>query len=86
MVEEEDFDVILKCVVVGNGEVGKTSLITRYAYGTFSETYKKTLGVDFVEKRIYMKSQGTEVIYHIWDTAGQEYYDNITKKYYKGNG
>jgi hypothetical protein len=34
-------------------------MITRYAHGTFTSQYKKTLGVDFLEKREYMPGVGT---------------------------
>ena len=49
---EEDIDPSIKVVVVGNGGVGKSSLIERFGKGSFSKTYKKTIGVDFMEKRI----------------------------------
>nr|CAD7428553.1 unnamed protein product [Timema monikensis] len=42
-----------KCVViVGNGAVGKSSMIQRYCKGTFTKDYKKTIGVDFLERQI----------------------------------
>lgn len=37
-------------VIVGDGVVGKSSLIQRYCKGTFTSEYKKTLGVDFLER------------------------------------
>ena len=40
---EEDVDTTMKVIVVGNGQVGKTSMITRYAKGVFTDQYKKTL-------------------------------------------
>jgi len=51
---EEDIDTSLKVIVVGNGEVGKTSLITRFARGVFTGDYKKTLAVDFLEKKCFL--------------------------------
>ncbi|CAE7558220.1 RAB23 [Symbiodinium natans] len=73
-------------IVVGNGQVGKTSMITRFAKGIFTNEYKKTIGVDFLEKRTFLKDVGEEVTYLLWDTAGQEEYDAITRAYYKGAG
>ena len=58
MVEEEDFEYSMKIIVVGNGRVGKSSLITRFVKGTFTEDYKKTLGVAFLEKQCFIKSIG----------------------------
>ena len=64
--------------------MGKTSLTIQFCNNTFSSTYKQTLGVDFFTKKVYIKEANREVSYLIWDTAGQEYYDSITKRYYKG--
>lgn len=83
---EQDVDTTLKVIVVGNGQVGKTSMITRFAKGIFTNEYKKTIGVDFLEKKMYLTSLGEEVTYLLWDTAGQEEYDAITRTYYKGAG
>lgn len=83
---EQDVDVTLKVIVVGNGQVGKTSMITRFAKGVFTNEYKKTLAVDFLEKRLFLESASEEVTYLLWDTAGQEEYDAITRGYYKGAG
>ncbi|KAL1462690.1 hypothetical protein WDU94_014506 [Cyamophila willieti] len=41
-----------KVVIVGNGAVGKSSMIQRYCRGTFTRDYKKTIGVDFLERII----------------------------------
>lgn len=83
---EQDVDTTLKVIVVGNGQVGKTSMITRFAKGIFTNEYKKTIGVDFLEKKLYLNSIGEEVTFLLWDTAGQEEYDAITRTYYKGAG
>jgi len=83
---EQDVDTTLKVIVVGNGQVGKTSMITRFAKGIFTNEYKKTIGVDFLEKKLYLNSIGEEVTFLLWDTAGQEEYDAITRTYYKSAG
>jgi len=83
---EQDVDTTLKVIVVGNGQVGKTSMITRFAKGIFTNEYKKTIGVDFLEKKLYLNAIGEEVTFLLWDTAGQEEYDAITRTYYKGAG
>ncbi|KAF4679954.1 Ras- protein Rab-23, partial [Perkinsus olseni] len=83
---EEDVDLSMKVIVVGNGQVGKTSMITRFARGVFTQEYKKTLAVDFLEKRLWIEPAGEELTFFLWDTAGQEEYDAITRGYYKGAG
>lgn len=42
----------MQVVIVGNGAVGKSSMIQRYCKGTFTKDYKKTIGVDFLERQI----------------------------------
>ncbi|CAH0695731.1 unnamed protein product [Spodoptera exigua] len=79
---EEDLEVALKVVIVGDGGVGKSSMIQRYCRGTFTRDYKKTIGVDFLERQIEI--DGEEVRLMLWDTAGQEEFDAITKAYYRG--
>ncbi|XP_076440340.1 ras-related protein Rab-23-like [Babylonia areolata] len=79
---EEEVEVAVKVVVVGNGAVGKSSMIQRYCKGIFTRDYKKTIGVDFLERQIEVK--GEDVRLMLWDTAGQEEFDAITKAYYRG--
>lgn len=47
---EEDLEIAIKVVIVGNGGVGKSSMIQRYCKGIFTKDYKKTIGVDFLER------------------------------------
>ena len=85
--ECDDLETVVKVIVVGNGGVGKSSLTARYCKGTFTNTYKKTIGVDFLEKTLDSGlSTGESVKLMIWDTAGQEEFDAITASYYRGAG
>ena len=43
---------VTQVVIVGNGAVGKSSMIQRYCRGIFTHNYKKTIGVDFLEKHL----------------------------------
>lgn len=66
---EEDFDRELKVLVVGNGGVGKTSMIRRFAKGIYTDEYKKTIGVDFLEKALFVDDLAEEVRFMLWDTG-----------------
>lgn len=79
---EEDLEIAVKVVIVGNGAVGKSSMIQRFCKGLFTRDYKKTIGVDFLERIIDVNCE--EVRLMLWDTAGQEEFDAITKAYYRG--
>ena len=72
----------IKCVVVGDGAVGKTCLLLRYANDTFSPTFITTIGIDFKIKTIDIN--GKKVKLQIWDTAGQERFRTLTSSYYRG--
>ncbi|PRP83550.1 small rab-related GTPase [Planoprotostelium fungivorum] len=69
--QEEDFETAVKVLVVGNGGVGKSSLIRKFCKGQFTDQYKKTIGVDFLEKQQFVKSIGENVTMMVWDTAGE---------------
>ena len=62
--------VLLKIIVLGAANVGKSSVLRRYTAEKFSETRRPTIGADFSTKKI--RVEDTEVVIQIWDTAGQE--------------
>ena len=66
---------------MGDGAVGKTSLIKRYADQEFDEEHITTLGLDFVTKKY--KCDGQDTTIKIWDTAGQERFKTLTYSFYK---
>ena len=58
-----------KVLVIGDSNVGKTSIIKMYAHGTFTKQYRATVGVDFALKILNV---GEETIrLQLWDIAGQ---------------
>jgi small GTP-binding protein len=79
---KKDNDYLAKILVIGDGGVGKTSLITRFTDLRFNQSYTATIGVDFKSKVI--EHDGKTIKLQIWDTAGQERFRNITQAYYRG--
>jgi small GTP-binding protein len=74
-----------KIITLGDGQVGKSSLILRYVDNSFSTNYLSTIGVDSKYKKI--KLYGEEIKVKIFDTAGQERFRSITSDYIrKANG
>ena len=84
--ESTSFELEIKVVIVGNGKIGKTSMMNRFVDGSYSSAYTKTIGTDFLEKRIYVPSVKQNVAFYLWDTAGQEEYNGLTRSYYAGAG
>ncbi|KAJ8601377.1 hypothetical protein CTAYLR_005035 [Chrysophaeum taylorii] len=76
---------LLKCVVLGSSNVGKTSLLTKFVHGKFSEERRATTGADFASKVLKL-GDGNEVRLVIWDTAGQErfHHGTLGAAFYRG--
>ncbi|KNC97466.1 hypothetical protein SpCBS45565_g02914 [Spizellomyces sp. 'palustris'] len=68
-----------KLVFLGEQSVGKTSLITRFMYDTFDNTYQATIGIDFLSKTMYMEDRTVRL--QLWDTAGQERFRSLIPSY-----
>lgn len=72
-----------KVVVIGDGGVGKTSLIRRHAKDKFEINVLPTLGVDITCK-YYRLPGALLVMLSTWDIAGQEFFKEVRHEYYKG--
>ena len=71
------YDLAAKTIVLGDGAVGKTSLIRRYVENKFEDTYNVTLGAEFLSKTVQIKKPEKVVKLAIWDLAGQAKYAEI---------
>ena len=80
--ESHSKSIQFKFLVLGEGKIGKTSLIERYINKTFKSNYIATIGMDIRRKRLEINNK--EVDISITDTAGQERFRSITKMFYKG--
>ena len=79
---EENYDFIFKVLLLGNSDVGKSSLILRYVDQVWSDTFVPTIGVDFKVKTLEL--QNKQIKMQIWDTAGQERFRNVISSYFRG--
>ena len=71
-----------KVVVAGAKNVGKTSLIRRYATGKFEKSTLSTIGVDFETKKVIVDD--TEILLNIWDFAGEKKFRLLFPSYVSG--
>ncbi|MBK7897861.1 MAG: GTP-binding protein [Anaerolineaceae bacterium] len=74
---------LLKIVVAGDGNVGKTSLIRQYCEGRFEQSRVATIGVDFQTKTVEI--QGRIIKLSIWDMAGQIHFQSVRTGLYRGS-
>ena len=72
---------VFKILTIGDGGVGKTSILRRYVENKFLKHHLSTIGIDFLSKTLKIKDK--EIKLKIWDTAGQERYRQITSHIYK---
>lgn len=70
-----------KIVLLGEGCVGKTSLVLRYVEDKFNDRHITTLQASFLTKRVNLN--GKRVNLAIWDTAGQERFHALGPIYYR---
>ena len=80
---EEKKVLVLKILVAGEGNSGKTSLIRRYCIGDFDKYRAHTIGLDFYSKELQLKA-GT-IKLSIWDLGGQPQFKTIRTEFYRGS-
>lgn len=69
-----------KILLLGDGAVGKTSLVHRFVEGVFSERYKATIGVDIFSKNVSTANGDVEL--QLWDLSGQAHFSAVRSKFY----
>ena len=75
--KEEHSDIKVKIMLIGDSNVGKTSIIKRYCKNIFSKSHISTVGIDLETKIIKIGKQIINL--QLWDTAGQERYSSHTE-------
>jgi len=82
MESERRYDYLVKLLMLGDSDVGKSSIIHRFKDDSYDPYIAASIGVDFVIKTINI--DGKKVKLQIWDTAGQERYRCMSRAYYRG--
>ena len=75
---------IYKICIVGNGGVGKTSMVLRYCENAFKENYIMTIGSNFSTKTVDLPNYPQfQVKLRIWDLAGQKHFSFVRPPFYR---
>ena len=76
---------IYKICVLGDGGVGKTSMVLRYCENSFKENYIMTIGSNFSTKSVELPEHPEfNVKLQIWDLAGQKHFSFVRPPFYRG--
>ncbi|TFF93027.1 MAG: GTP-binding protein [Promethearchaeota archaeon] len=77
-------DRLYKICIVGDGAVGKTTILHQYVDDKFVEDTKVTIGTNLFIKRITIPEINTRVTLQIWDLGGQERFFAVRPNFYAG--
>lgn len=70
-----------KVVLLGEGRVGKTSILLRYTKGEYNDRQISTLQASYLDKRVNVGTSTAQL--SVWDTAGQERFHALGPIYYR---
>ena len=73
-----------KIVLLGEGRVGKTSILLRYIRGEYDDRQVSTLQASYLDKKVVVGDTTANLA--VWDTAGQERYHALGPIYYRDAG
>ena len=79
MIKPQEFS--FKISIIGDGGVGKTSLIKKFTKGTFERDYIQTIGAQFSRYDIEIDGDLVNLIF--WDIAGQDDFNFLHPLFYR---
>ncbi|XP_078064625.1 uncharacterized protein LOC144490801 [Mustelus asterias] len=74
--------VHLKVILLGNSGVGKSALMNLYVNKHYTNSYKATIGADFLIRDVTL--DGKNITVQVWDTAGTERFQSLGSVLYRG--
>ena len=79
---QSSYDYLFRYIIVGDMAVGKSCILLQFTDNKFRHQHELTIGVEFGAKTVEIADKLVKI--QIWDTAGQEAFQAITRTYYKG--
>ncbi|CRL05880.1 CLUMA_CG018920, isoform A [Clunio marinus] len=83
MSTEASSNYIFKVVLLGEGKVGKSSILLRFVHDQFNKNHLSTVQASFMNKKINFDNKRVNL--NIWDTAGQEIFHALGPIYYRNS-
>uniref|UniRef100_A0A7S0Q732 Uncharacterized protein n=1 Tax=Coccolithus braarudii TaxID=221442 RepID=A0A7S0Q732_9EUKA len=74
----------VKLVLLGDSNVGKSSLVLRFVRNQFNAEQVTTVGAAFLQAPVPLEDSDDKIQFGIWDTAGSERYKTLAPMYYRG--
>ena len=74
-------DILIKIFLIGDSDVGKTSILKQFIENRFYEINQYIIGIDFRYVQIDNNNKPVKLV--IWDPSGQSRFKDITRLYYK---
>ena len=75
---------LFKICIIGDGAVGKTTILHQYVDGKFVSDTMMTIGTNFFIKGIALENYDTYVRLQIWDLGGQDHFAAVRSSFYSG--
>ena len=82
--QKEEYEGSISLMLLGDGRVGKSNFMTRYANNKFSDEYLMTVGYNEAIKTLKIDNKNIYQL-RLVDTAGQERYMSMPRNYYKNS-
>jgi small GTP-binding protein len=82
MVEKDGYS--RKIILIGDGGVGKTSLVNQFVHKKFSSLFKTTIGVDITPYQVNVEKTGVSIRFMLWDLSGQRVFARFRSRFYAG--
>jgi small GTP-binding protein len=77
-----NYNLLVKCAIIGDTGVGKTSIVTQYISQHFSRDFTPTIGIEF-QTNTHKANNGSIVKFQIWDTGGDLRYRQVLNSFIK---
>lgn len=79
----DNFDYLVKILLIGESGVGKTCVLEQFIESKFTTNHLPTIAIDFRMK--ILKINNIKLKMQLWDTAGQERFNTLTTGFFKSS-